>query len=223
MEKLLEEVSFTAPPPPGRGGPGPRPPPIAAAGGDLAAERGPEQVHPVAAVTVRRLFPVVRRPGCSCAGTRPRTSTPWPRCGPTRRSRATSAAAAGARGSLGTAAPLCRPLDAARLRLLGRRGAGERRLPRRGRLRRLQARHRAELRRRAEAGWVLAPSAQGRGYATEAVQAVHWADEDLGRRRPVCMISPENAPSRRLALRCGFVEFARATYRDQPTLLFERG
>jgi RimJ/RimL family protein N-acetyltransferase len=75
-----------------------------------------------------------------------------------------------------------------------------------------------------EAGWALAPSAQGRGYATEAVQAaLRRADEDLGRRRTVCMISPENEPSRRLALRCGFFEFARATYRDQPTLLFERG
>jgi RimJ/RimL family protein N-acetyltransferase len=75
-----------------------------------------------------------------------------------------------------------------------------------------------------EAGWALAPSAQGRGYATEAVRAaLRWADEDLGRRRTVCLIAPENEPSRRLAARCGFVEFARATYREQPTLLFERG
>ena len=74
-----------------------------------------------------------------------------------------------------------------------------------------------------EAGWALAPSAQGRGYATEAVRAaLRWADGSLGRRRAVCMIAPENEPSRRLALRCGFVEFAQATYREQPTLLFER-
>jgi RimJ/RimL family protein N-acetyltransferase len=74
-----------------------------------------------------------------------------------------------------------------------------------------------------EAGWALAPSAQGRGYATEAVQAaLRWADESLGRRRTVCMIAPENEPSRGLAARCGFVEFAQTTYREQPTLLFER-
>jgi RimJ/RimL family protein N-acetyltransferase len=73
-----------------------------------------------------------------------------------------------------------------------------------------------------EAGWALAPSAQGRGYATEAVRAaLRWADGSLGR-RAVCMIAPENEPARRLALRCGFVEFAQATYREQPTLLFER-
>jgi len=75
-----------------------------------------------------------------------------------------------------------------------------------------------------DARWALAPSAQGQGYATETVQAaLRWADDSLGRRRMVCMIAPENEPSRRLALRCGFVEFAQATYREQPTLLFERG
>jgi RimJ/RimL family protein N-acetyltransferase len=75
-----------------------------------------------------------------------------------------------------------------------------------------------------EAGWILGPSARGRGYATEAAwAALGWAQENLGRRRTVCMIAPENGPSLRLAARCGFVEFARATYHEQPTLLFERG
>lgn len=73
-----------------------------------------------------------------------------------------------------------------------------------------------------EAGWALAPQAQGRGYAREAVAAVlAWADA-RGMGRTMCMIDPANAPSIRLAGRLGYRPLAEATYRDAPTLLFER-
>src|SRR4051794_25666729 len=42
-----------------------------------------------------------------------------------------------------------------------------------------------------ESGWVLAPWAFGRGFATEAVGAVvAWGDAHFGSRRTVCLIGP---------------------------------
>jgi RimJ/RimL family protein N-acetyltransferase len=74
-----------------------------------------------------------------------------------------------------------------------------------------------------EIGWALAPWAHGRGLATEAVRAVvAWGATHFGARRTVCLISPENLASIRVAQKCGYREFARATYKGQPTLLFER-
>lgn len=74
-----------------------------------------------------------------------------------------------------------------------------------------------------EAGWVLAPWAHGRGYAREAVgAAVAWADANLSGDRTVCMIDPANEPSLRVAARAGYVETGRATYKGEPTVLFER-
>ena len=72
-----------------------------------------------------------------------------------------------------------------------------------------------------EAGWALAPHAQGKGYAREAVAAMlAWADERLP--RTVCIIDLGNGPSLRLADQLGYRQLAKATYRDAPTLLFER-
>jgi RimJ/RimL family protein N-acetyltransferase len=75
----------------------------------------------------------------------------------------------------------------------------------------------------AEAGWVLAPWAHGRGYATEAMQtALAWSDAHLGGRRSVCMIDPGNDASIRVAGKLGFREFTRTTYKGDPAILFER-
>lgn len=74
-----------------------------------------------------------------------------------------------------------------------------------------------------EMGWVLAPWAHGQGFAREAVEAgLAWARAKWGPVRTVCIISPENAPSLRLADRVGFKEFARASYHDAPTVMLER-
>lgn len=74
-----------------------------------------------------------------------------------------------------------------------------------------------------EVGWVLAPWAHGRGYATEAVRAaLGWADAQLPATRSVCIIHPENAASVRVAEKCGFRATGRATYRGEETLIFER-
>jgi RimJ/RimL family protein N-acetyltransferase len=75
----------------------------------------------------------------------------------------------------------------------------------------------------AEIGWALLPWAQGRGLATEAVRAaVAWSDEHLRAARTVCMIDPGNVASMRVAEKCGYREYARATYKGQPTILFRR-
>ncbi len=74
-----------------------------------------------------------------------------------------------------------------------------------------------------EAGWVLAPHAHGRGLAAEAVQAaVAWADAHLVQPRTVCLIDCDNAPSLRLAAKCGYQEFCRTLYKGLPVVLLER-
>jgi RimJ/RimL family protein N-acetyltransferase len=73
-----------------------------------------------------------------------------------------------------------------------------------------------------ECGWTIPPRAHGRGYATEALHAVHawWERREGG--RTVCMIDPGNAASIRVAEKSGYREFARAAYKEAPTILFER-
>jgi RimJ/RimL family protein N-acetyltransferase len=74
-----------------------------------------------------------------------------------------------------------------------------------------------------EIGWALSPSEQGRGLAHEAVgAAIGWGDAHFGRARTVCLIDPDNARSIRLAERLGYRPYAHTTYKDHPTVLFER-
>jgi RimJ/RimL family protein N-acetyltransferase len=74
-----------------------------------------------------------------------------------------------------------------------------------------------------EVGWALMPAAHGKGYAAEAVgAALVWADGHLKAPKLVCIISPDNAPSIRLAAKFGFLERARTTYHGAPTIQFER-
>jgi RimJ/RimL family protein N-acetyltransferase len=72
-------------------------------------------------------------------------------------------------------------------------------------------------------GWIFSPHAHGRGYASEAVQAgLAWADEALKAPIIPAIIDPGNAPSIRVAERCGFAERQEAVYRGSPILLFRR-
>lgn len=74
-----------------------------------------------------------------------------------------------------------------------------------------------------EHGWALAHWAHGRGFATEAVRAtLAWAEATLDPRRTVCLIDPGNTASLHVADKCGYREFARSTYKGEPTILFER-
>lgn len=74
-----------------------------------------------------------------------------------------------------------------------------------------------------EAGWVLARWAHGQGFATEAVRAaVDWGDRHFGGRQTACIVDPEHAASIRVALKCGYREFARTTYKGQPTVMLRR-
>ncbi len=74
-----------------------------------------------------------------------------------------------------------------------------------------------------EGAWVFARDAHGRGIAFEATQAMHtWFDAQPFGGRSVCIIDPDNAPSRRLAARLGYVETGPTVYGDSTTLMFER-
>jgi len=79
-----------------------------------------------------------------------------------------------------------------------------------------------------ELGWVLARHAHGQGYATESARAaIVWGDANiksvpslLG--RTVCIIDPEHARSIRVAMKCGFRELLRTTYKSEHTIVFSR-
>jgi RimJ/RimL family protein N-acetyltransferase len=74
-----------------------------------------------------------------------------------------------------------------------------------------------------EMGWIFAPSAQGRGYATEAVIAgLGWIDQELPGREVTAIIDPANARSIRVAEKAGFSIREDAVYREAPILLFRR-
>lgn len=75
-----------------------------------------------------------------------------------------------------------------------------------------------------EAGWVLDPAAHGKGYAKEALDAaLAWAALHFPEARISCIIDPANAPSLRLAGKCGFRQTARTSYHGAETLVMHRG
>jgi predicted acetyltransferase len=74
-----------------------------------------------------------------------------------------------------------------------------------------------------EAGWVIAPGAQGKGYASEALAAaIAWFERTQGTQDIACMIDPLNAPSRRVAGKHGFVEERRTAYHGDELIIFIR-
>ena len=75
----------------------------------------------------------------------------------------------------------------------------------------------------AEGGWVIAPHAQGKGYATESVMAaLTWVDARFRWPRTACVIEPDNTASIRVAHNCGYRDAGRARYKDQELLVFYR-
>jgi len=76
---------------------------------------------------------------------------------------------------------------------------------------------------KAEMGWILAPEAQGKGYAREACEAMlDWFEANFGRQDIWALISPGNEPSMKLALKLGFVRQPDGTYRDKPQTVWLR-
>lgn len=74
-----------------------------------------------------------------------------------------------------------------------------------------------------EMGWIFAPEAQGKGYASEAAAAaLGWADSNLKALEIVAIIDPDNAPSIRVAEKAGFDRREDAQYRGERILLFRR-
>lgn len=74
-----------------------------------------------------------------------------------------------------------------------------------------------------ECGWALTRSAQGKGYALEAVgAALAWGDLHFGRVRMACIIAPDNTASLRVAEKSGFREALRTTYKNGPTIMLYR-
>lgn len=74
-----------------------------------------------------------------------------------------------------------------------------------------------------EMGWIISPLVQRHGYASEAVSAVlalhdkHFANDVVS-----CSIHAEHVASLRVAAKAGFVERARTTYNDDPTVILDR-
>jgi RimJ/RimL family protein N-acetyltransferase len=74
-----------------------------------------------------------------------------------------------------------------------------------------------------EIGWVFASQAHGRGYATEAARmAVAWGDAHFQSARTACIIDPDNLPSIRVAMKCGYRQLQLTTYKGEPTTMFVR-
>ena len=75
-----------------------------------------------------------------------------------------------------------------------------------------------------EAGWIVAHDQVGKGLASEGMTAVlEWFERQHGLRRIVCMVSPGNVPSIRLAGKLGFRAMREAVLPDGDRVrLFER-
>jgi RimJ/RimL family protein N-acetyltransferase len=74
-----------------------------------------------------------------------------------------------------------------------------------------------------EFGWILTPNAHGKGYASEALNAItNWVDQNIEAETTCCIIDPANHPSIRLAEKLSFKKTATLAYKDKPTLLLYR-
>lgn len=74
-----------------------------------------------------------------------------------------------------------------------------------------------------EAGWTLAGWAHGQGYATEALRAaLDWLDAQPRFERSVCLITPANRASLRVADKSGYANPLAVRMNDQDSLLLTR-
>ena len=74
-----------------------------------------------------------------------------------------------------------------------------------------------------ELGWALIPRAQGKGYATEALQAVvAWGDEQFDSPHTACIIHRDNRPSFRVAEKLGYNIILKAPTDAEPDAILAR-
>jgi RimJ/RimL family protein N-acetyltransferase len=74
-----------------------------------------------------------------------------------------------------------------------------------------------------EIGWVLAPSAHGKGLALEAARAaLAWRDTELPPGETICVIAPEHALSLRIADKLGFGRISESLYHGDRRLILWR-
>ena len=108
----------------------------------------------------------------------------------------------------------CRSLADCRFRPMGGAAARERRYGRASRVLSLVRGLGDDFDPYPEAGWVLGPVRTGKGLGLEAAQAAHdWFDRVVAG-RTVCMITPENTVSLRIAEALGYVACARLRSRE---------
>jgi RimJ/RimL family protein N-acetyltransferase len=74
-----------------------------------------------------------------------------------------------------------------------------------------------------EAGWVLAPWAHQKGFATEALgAATDWLDRVVDPARTVCIINEDNAASIRVAHKSGYSEWQKTAYHGSEIIAYQR-
>lgn len=75
-----------------------------------------------------------------------------------------------------------------------------------------------------ELGWILAPRAHEKGYATEAAcAAIAWGQEHFPSVPQIaCIMVPEHHASIRVAEKCGFTLWTQTIYLDSPILMYKR-
>jgi RimJ/RimL family protein N-acetyltransferase len=74
-----------------------------------------------------------------------------------------------------------------------------------------------------EIGWVIAPSAQGKGYATEAaLECMRWGAMHFGHIRVIAAVNVANVASIRVAEKCGFKECLRKDFHGRSAVFFDR-
>lgn len=72
-----------------------------------------------------------------------------------------------------------------------------------------------------ELGCALVPGVYSKGYALEATRAVlEWAGTNLASPKIVCLITPENLASIRVAEKCGFSRYCETVYMKQTVIVF---
>jgi RimJ/RimL family protein N-acetyltransferase len=49
-----------------------------------------------------------------------------------------------------------------------------------------------------------------------------WGDARFNGAKTVCIVDPDNTGSVNVALKCGYREITRTSYKGSPTILFER-